>query len=1261
MPRGERALDAGDTPVLRFASDLRELRKQAGNPVYRELARRTHFSVAALSSAASGRKLPSLEVTLAYVAGCGGDTAWWEQRWHHVAAELAADTPDTADETCPYLGLAAFQIDDADRFFGRDQLVDELVEQVQARRFTAVFGGSGSGKSSLLRAGLAARAVRSGLGEHGPEPVVVLTPGTHPVQECAVALSGLTGASAVELTAELGADPRNLHLRIRQALARHAEGTELLLVVDQFEEVFTLCTDPLEREAFLTALLHAAGAEHSRTRVVLGVRADFYGHCGHHPGLRAALRDGQVLVGAMSVDELRETITRPAVLAGCKVETALVARVVGEAVDQPGILPLLSHALRETWHRRQGVALTTAAYESAGGIRHALAATAESVYRDLTPQQQRLTRLVLLRLTALGEGTDDTRRRLPLAELDLGTPEVGTILDRLTQARLVTVDRDSVQISHEALIGHWPRLREWLDADREGLLIHRRLTEATGAWREHQHDPGALYRGHRLSRAQDWAERNVSALTPAEQEFLTASLAAHEGEQAEARRRTRALQRLVALLVVLLLVAVAAFGYAAYAHRNASRQLAAALAEKALAEAAVLHTVQPDLAAQLRLAAYRITGSTQARNAVLSTLSAPPVTSLTGHTKATTSLAYHPKGTVLATAGADNTIRLWRLDRTPPAELAVLTGHTGYPHQIAFSPDGRLLATASWDRTARLWDLSDPAHPAGLATLTGHTDQVEAVAFLPGTPYLATGGTDQTLRLWDLTTPDAPRETSRFDGQVGRIHSLAVPPDGGPLVSIGEDGFARVWDTPDGQLRQRAAFRADSSLTATAFTPDGRVLATGGADNHLHLWSLADPGNPRELSSVAAHAEPLHHLTAGPDGRTLASTGADNTTRLWDITDPGAPHAMAVIPAATNVAAATFSPDGRTLAVTSEDHTVRLHDLGYYALGRHREQISGTSFRPGDSLLLTTGFDGRTRLWDNTGRELSTVDAPANRLTSAALHPTRPLLATSSELGTKLWDITAPRAPAELVRLPGAERDIDAVAFSPDGDTLVSANGGTIQLWRLADPRQPELVTTFTSTRTTLLSAAFTRNGLTLVTGDSAGTVKLWHLADPKNPATISDPAGPHYATAFHPGREILVTTSTDGTARLWDVSNPRAPRPGAVLRGHRVPITALAFSADGQTLATAAPDDTVRLWRVGSAAVAEESAVLTDHNHTYNASALTFTADGRLAITADRTFRRQPVTLEAAVEQICRRSPVLSPADWDRYFPDLPYDKPCA
>lgn len=871
MARGERPLDAGDGPLLGFAADLRRLRQRAGGPTYRVLSQRTHYSIATLSSAAAGRNLPTLAVTLAYVRACDGDVAEWERTWHTVAARLAA-ADDTGcdrdaersdargDANPPYAGLAAFQPEDADRFFGRERLTEEMLDRLSRQRFVAVFGASGSGKSSLLRAGLLPRlrvdgVSRDGTTRHEPgeRTVVLLTPGPHPLEECAIRLSVLARTVPGQVHTDLLADPRNLHRFVRQILTGRPEGAEIVLVIDQFEETFTLCRSPEERTKFIAALIAAVRAPNSRCRVVLGTRADFYAHCTRHADLVEALTDAQIMIGPMTGEELRRAVVRPAVRAGCTVEGALVATLVAQAHDRPGVLPLLSHALLETWRRRRGNALTLAGFQATGGMEGALARTAETFYASLTPRQQRIARQIFLRLTALGEGTQDTKRRLPRGELDQQVAEVDTILERAAKARLLTLDRDQVEIAHEALIRCWPRLHAWLAEDREGLRTQRRLTEAAEVWESLGRDPGALYRGVSLATARDLTDPGShphgAVLTAREREFLDAGLAAEHAGTLRDRSRTRRLRHLIALLAVLALAATFAAGFALRAQQQITRQRDTILSRNVTAEALVLRHARPALATQLLLAAYRLAPTPDARDGLLSTVNTP----LTGHTDIVTAVSYSRDGRLLAVGAADGTVRLWNMtDPRRPAGFRAFD-RSDRLASVSFSPDGRTLATGGYDHKARLWDVSDPARPALRATLSGHTDAVFSVAFGPDGRTLATGSYDHTVRLWNVTRPTAPTPTA---------------------------------PTPTATLTGHA-----DNVKAVAFSGDGRLLASGGDDRTVRLWDIRRPRRPVVLSVLRGHRDYVTSVAFSPDGRTLVSGSDDRTVRLWNITERRRPAA----------------------------------------------------------------------------------------------------------------------------------------------------------------------------------------------------------------------------------------------------------------------------------------------------------------------------------------------------------------------------------
>ncbi|MGW4112369.1 nSTAND1 domain-containing NTPase [Actinosynnema sp. NPDC004786] len=832
MPRTERPLVVEDTPVLRFAGDLRRLRREAGSPSYRELGRLANYSPAALSEAAAGRRLPSLAVTRAFVRACGGDVEEWTARWR----ELSAEEPHAGD--APYVGLAAYQVADADRFFGREAEVGRLLALVRERPFVGVFGPSGAGKSSLLRAGLAAR-----WGEH-----IVVTPGPDPITELAAALAG--GRSAVDVRAELAADPEHLRVLLRQA------GDDLLLVVDQFEEVFTLCEET-DRRWLVRALTRAAGA----ARVVIGVRADFYGHCARHPELLDALHRSQALVGPMSAEQLRRAVVEPASRRGASLEHALVARLIADVAAQPGVLPLVSHVLVETWRRRRGAVLTLAGYEDAGGVEHALARTAEQVYDALAEPDRAAARHVFLRLVAPGDGTEDTRRRVARAELDAGD----ALLDRLAAARLVTVDRDTVELTHEALLRAWPRLVDWLAEDRDALRAHRRLTPAADAWRAHDRDPDALLRGVHL----DQARRLAPRLNEAEREFVEAGLAAEREREALRRRGVRRLRRLVACLAALAVLLAATAAYAVTAQRAATRERNQALSLRA-ADAALDLLARPRDAAALALAAYRVAPTAQARDALLLARAARTATT-PGERYAKVPGAR----TVTQVFDADSEQTVYRLwdDGRPAAQIGL--GREGF--LAAFSADERTALAVVGRDAFEVWDLGDvhaPRRTASMAqwpfprgidaagTLLTAVEDGVAVHWRPGDPTrtrLPGEGVEEAVPLADgagvvVARRDGDRrvvEVRSLDGRTtpvldrpGRV--LLVPGPGGLLAVTDVDrDHLTVVDVADGS---RALLEADgvSRDALVEFSGDGRAVSAAH-DDALWLWDLTGGREPLSL------------------------------------------------------------------------------------------------------------------------------------------------------------------------------------------------------------------------------------------------------------------------------------------------------------------------------------------------------------------------------------------------------------------------------
>ncbi len=916
MPREEIPLASEGTALLRFAGDLRRLRDKAGRPTYRELSRRANYSAAALSAATAGRKLPSLAVTVAFVRACGGDVDEWRERWSGIAAD---DIPDLVPGDVPYVGLASFQTGDADRFFGREALTATLVDLVRRRRFTGVFGASGSGKSSLLRAGLAARS---------DDPVVIITPGRDPVEECAVALAGLTGESPVAAKAELSASPGNLHLWIRKAAAER----DLLLVVDQFEEVFTQCA-AADREWLVRALTAAANADNSRVRVVIGVRADFYGHCGRYPDLIAALHGSQVLVGPMSADELRLAITEPAARAGATVEMALVVRLVADVTGRASALPLVSHALVETWRRRRGMTLSLAGYEQAGGVEHAIARTAEEVFGALSAEGRRDARAVLLRLIALGEGTEDTRRRVRRHELEVDQ----ALLDRLARARLITLDDDTVELTHEALIQAWPRLRDWIAVDRDVLRRHRELSDATDTWEAHDRDPDALYRGARLEQAHGLRDR----LSSRERDFLDASAAAEDSRHAVERRRTRRLKQYVALLVALVAVLAGTAGYAAVAENSADLQRNSALSLRAADAALRLLPDRPDDAVRLALTAYRVSPTAEALNAVRVAWAARNAAALTLRPP-WRRLSLAPQGDIaISTEPEARSFTVWAVEDGTARRRADALAE-GRVDRI--SGNSRVFLLKSDRGPTHVWSIADPDEPRLVATLQQVVVQAmsHSGSVLAGVgerrepqrydhPDNALSGTG-IASLWRWDDRGAVTEV-RLPGR--RVESVALRGDARVVatVRLGPDYFQRhveLWHVdPEGRVTPAGPLLIEEGQVRAVFSPDGKALAVvNETTKTVDVLDVADPSAPRYLAHLGDLPLSAPSVGFAADNRALVIHGRPELVQVWDIATPGAPRQVASIeghPAAVDHS--RYRPGERELTVSDQTGDLLRFDL----------------------------------------------------------------------------------------------------------------------------------------------------------------------------------------------------------------------------------------------------------------------------------------------------------------------------------------------
>jgi WD40 repeat protein/transcriptional regulator with XRE-family HTH domain len=1296
-----------------FARQLSAVRQRAGLTV-REVARAVGIQHSTAGGYFSGRHLPGLRQTtlLAEILRASGVADPAEvARWQEALARVRRTPgPRPAGGPVPYRGLAAYQPIDAGWFHGRRALTADLVRLVTRVAAPAagsngsaaggvpvvVVGPSGSGKSSLLRAGLIP-ALGGPAGAGWVWRLVV--PGEAPVRRLAAALAGLLDAPVEPVVARLVAAPAVVAAEVRRRLAPG----RLLLLVDQFEEVFTAC-GPAERKRAVAAIGALAGAG----AAVLGLRADFYGAATRDPALVPSLQHAQLVVGPMTEAELRAAILEPARQASVDVEPGLVELLLRELAPpgpepvayahEAGTLPLLSHALLATWQRHQRGRLTVADYQASGGIAGAIAQSAETVYAGLGSRERELARRMFLRLVRVGDDTADTRRRVRPAELaGPDTTDSGHVLDRFVAQRLLTADADGVEIAHEALLTAWPRLRGWLDADRSGQRTHRHLTDSAHAWHESGRDGALLYRGGRLAVAHDWATAGTHRveLNPLELEFLGASQRQDRSERAAERRQARRLRALLVVTTVLLLQSTGLVGYLVHQRRDADRQRDLAISRQVATEASRLAAQDSALAAQLALTAYEIAPTMEARSALLTTSAQVAATRVLGPASGLQAARLAPDGRTLAAAGADGWVRLWSVaDPAHPASLcAPVRTAPATVYALAFSPDGRLLAAGGGDGRVRLWSVADPTRPVlldELAAVRTAPRPVYAVAFSPDGSVLATGGADDAVRLWQvpeprrsgvpvagrlpLTADRAPDPTARprllatVAGAAGYVQALAYSPDGGTLAAGSADRTVRLWDVRSGRARPAGTLRgAGNTVLSVAFSPDGRTVAAGSADKAVHRWRVADR---RPLRSLYGASSGVNGIAYDPASATLAA-GSSDSTRIWSADGR---RVLLTLPSPFPVTAVSYSRDGRLLVAADTDGVARLWHLPGPVLTGPADAVFSVGFTTDGHRLAAAGGPGDStiRLWSVAD---PTRPAPAGppfgppapvRLTGAmALRPDGRLVAGGASDGSvRLWQLAGdPAAPVGI--LPGPRQVVLSLSFSPGGQVLaVSGSAGTVRLWDVADPARPRSLPTLLGAANHAHGSAVSPDGRVLAAAGADARVRLWDISRPDHPAALGSLTGPAnhaFSVAFSPDGRTLAVGGADRTVWLWDVADPAAPRPIRTLTGPTNYVNGVVFSPDGRWLAAASRDKNVWLWDVTDPVRSGPAAVLGGAGE--SVFSVAFSPDGHVIAggAADHTVRLWQTDPAAAARAVCATAgDPITPDEWDRYVTGKAYRPPC-
>ena len=861
-------------------AEAADLSPRSVSDLERGINRTARKDTAGLLAGALGLAGPARELFVAAARGRGPA--------EDVLAARDGRTPGTGHRgarwapACPYRGLLPFRESDAEMFYGRERLAAELAVKLAARAasggLVVVTGASGSGKSSLLRAGLLPILAR---GQQVPGsdrwPRIVMTPTKDPLTELAARLAAVGGPDALAVRDGLARHPGQAHLAVWSAVlaaaARREEeppapedgAARLVLIVDQFEQVFTLNPDlggEAARQAFITALCAAAAnpagpGQVPPALVVIAVRGDFWDRCAAVPELVGALQDGQFVVGPMTESEFRVAITGPAEAAGLRIDPALTDTILADlrvagGDRSAGVLPLLSQAMALTWEQREGDRLTNRGYAQAGGVSHAVQSGADRVYGALPAGQQALARDVLRSMTVASRDGGLARRPVTRDDLYTGLPgadraDIDAVLDAFADERLAVLDDDRAQLSHDVLLRAWPRLRGWLEEDQASWIVHGQLADAAAAWHDSHDDPSFVYRGAQLAALQQAVTRwsanpaRSPALTGTQRGFLQAS-------ERAAARSTHRRRGGFALLALLTALAVAAAGFAFSQRAAAVRQRDQAIYNQVISEALQFGTSDTTLGAQLTLAAYRIQPTPDLASRLLNTENTPLPTPLAAGAGHVYSAAFSPAGHTLASGHADGTVRLW--DVADPAHPRPsgqpLTGGAGSVLSVVFSPDGHTLVTGGRGGTFRLWNVADPAHPRPSGQpLTGGTANIYSVVFSPDGHTLASGSNDGTVRLWDVADPAHPRPSGQPLTTSNTVGSVAFSPDGHTLASGSDDGTVRLWNVAD-PAHPRPLGQPQTGTTAAvdsvAFSPDGHTLADGGTDGAVRATTTARPG-----------------------------------------------------------------------------------------------------------------------------------------------------------------------------------------------------------------------------------------------------------------------------------------------------------------------------------------------------------------------------------------------------------------------------------
>jgi WD40 repeat protein/energy-coupling factor transporter ATP-binding protein EcfA2 len=1066
----------------------------------------------------------------------------------------------------PYLGLRKFEVDDKDRFFGRDNWIIELTDYLKQQNVLLLLGASGSGKSSLVQAGLIPKLKD----DFGANKLVNLTfvPDVNPFESFyGCLLANRYKQSQAKLAQAVKEDTL---IKVVEGLKNNSD--LWFIFIDQFEELFTR-TPKTERDIFIKSLVNLIENNNSLVKIVMTMRADFLDKLSPYPSLGKIHDQYSKMLTDMDESQLRLAIAEPAARNGVIFEQGLINQIIADFYEQAGSLPLLQYTLDLLWQKNhiQERILNNKIYQEIGGVTGALEKQADKIYGQFNEQQRKAAEEIFLELISL-EGEKAVSRRADKSSFEQEEMQREVLYQLIDNRLLVSKGEDgkaTVEVAHEALLRSWKVLQDLIREKEEIIVLRSRLYADAKQWDDLQKQDAVkasseLWGGSKLAKIVEFQKNNsLPNLDTVAIEFIKASISQAERQKNEKIRTARriAVGSLVAVMVStgLGLMAWQKTRQAELNLANARGFSSVSLFNEHKELEAFVEAIKAGKTLQNQHAYDRVVMNTLQK--LLNRKSEH--NRLLGHNMRVTSVSFSRDGRTLASGSRDNTIKLWNI-RTGK-EIRTLQGHNSRVSSVSFSRDGKTLASGSDDKTIKLWNVETGQE---IRTFKGHNSIVYSVSFSRDGKTLASGSDDKTIKLWNVETG---QEIRTFKGHNGSVFSVSFSPDGKTLATSSGDNTIKLWNVETGQ-EIRTLSGHNSFVYSVNFSSDGKTLVTGSGDNTIKLWNVE---TGQEIRTLSGHNSFVRSVSFSSDGKTLATGSGDKTIKLWNI-ETG--QEIRTFKGHNKpISSVSFSSNGKTLATGSDDKTIKLWNVEtgqeIRTLKGHNGSVFSVNFSS-DGKTLATGSDDKTiKLWNvETGQEIRTLQGHNKPVTSVSFSRDGRTLASGSWDNTiKLWDIETGQ---EIRTLSGHNGYVYSVSFSPDGKTLATGSGDkTIKLWNV---ETGQAIRTLKGHNGSVFSVNFSSDGKTLATGSDDKTIKLWNGSTGQAIRTLSGDNSIVFSVNFSSDGKTLATGSDDKTIKLWNVETGKEIH---TLTGHDRSVTSVSFSPDGKTLASGSWDNTIKLW----------------------------------------------------------------------------------